>query len=67
MSFFEQMAGKELPKVEEAEVKVDLSGMEKPDALQKPKRTDRASGAQSAVIWQCSGPVFSTALRATAP
>ena len=35
MSFFEQMAGKELPKVEEAEVKVDLSGMEKPEALQK--------------------------------
>lgn len=35
MSFFEQMAGKAVPKVEEAEVKVDLSGMEKADALQK--------------------------------
>ncbi len=35
MSFFEQIAGKALPKVEEAEVKVDLSGMEKPEALQK--------------------------------
>ena len=35
MSFFEQMAGKTMPKVEEAEVKVDLSGMEKKDALQK--------------------------------
>jgi hypothetical protein len=35
MSFFEQMSGKALPKAEEAEVKIDLSGMEKPDALQK--------------------------------
>jgi hypothetical protein len=35
MSFFEQMAGKAMPKAEEAEVRVDLSGMEKPDALQK--------------------------------
>jgi len=35
MSFFEQMAGKDMPKAEEAEVKVDLSGMEKPAALQK--------------------------------
>ena len=35
MSFFEQMAGKGLPSVEEAEVKVDLSGMEKAAALQK--------------------------------
>jgi len=35
MSFFEQIAGKELSRAEEAEVKVDLSDMEKPDALQK--------------------------------
>src|SRR4051812_41256747 len=35
MSFFEQMAGETLPKVEEAEVKLDLSGMEKAAALQK--------------------------------
>jgi hypothetical protein len=35
MSFFEQMAGKDMPKIEEAEVKVDLSGMEKAAALQK--------------------------------
>ena len=35
MGFFEQMSGKEMPKAEEAEVKVDLSGMEKPEALQK--------------------------------
>lgn len=35
MSFFEQMAGKDMPKAEEAEVKVDLSGMEKPAALEK--------------------------------
>lgn len=35
MSFFEQMAGKELPRIEEAEVKLDLSGMEKPQALEK--------------------------------
>ncbi|MBI3440198.1 MAG: hypothetical protein HY052_00035 [Proteobacteria bacterium] len=35
MSFFEQIAGKSMPKAEEAEVKVDLSGMEKPEALQK--------------------------------
>lgn len=35
MSFFEQMAGKAMPKPEEAEVKVDLSGMEKADALKK--------------------------------
>jgi hypothetical protein len=35
MSFFEQMAGTELPKIEEAEVKLDLSGMEKADALKK--------------------------------
>lgn len=35
MSFFEQMAGKAMPKPEEAEVKVDLSGLEKADALKK--------------------------------
>jgi hypothetical protein len=35
MSFFEQMAGTSMPKVEEAEVKLDLSGMEKADALKK--------------------------------
>ena len=35
MSFFEQMAGTTLPKIEEAEVKLDLSGMEKAAALQK--------------------------------
>ncbi len=35
MSFFEKMAGTDLPKVEEAEVKLDLSGMGKPAALAK--------------------------------
>jgi hypothetical protein len=35
MSFFDQMAGMATPKPEEAEVKLDLSGMEKPQALQK--------------------------------
>ena len=35
MSFFEHMAGKDIPKVEEAEVKLDLSGMEKAKALEK--------------------------------
>jgi hypothetical protein len=35
MSFFDQMASTEMPKVEEAEVKLDLSGLEKPDALAK--------------------------------
>ncbi len=35
MSFFEKMASTALPKIEEAEVKLDLSGMEKADALQK--------------------------------
>lgn len=35
MSFFEHMANTSLPKIEEAEVKLDLSGMEKPDALKK--------------------------------
>lgn len=35
MSFFDQMADKAAPKPEEAEVKLDLCGMEKPDALQK--------------------------------
>ena len=35
MDFFDQMAGKNAPKPEEAEVKVDLRGMEKQDALQK--------------------------------
>jgi hypothetical protein len=35
MNFFDQMASQGAPKPEEAEVKVDLSGMEKPDALQK--------------------------------
>ena len=35
MSFFEQMAGTALPRIEEAEVKLDLSGMEKAAALQK--------------------------------
>jgi hypothetical protein len=34
MDFLNQMA-ENAPKPEEAEVKVDLSGMEKPDALQK--------------------------------
>ena len=35
MSFFDQMASQDAPKPEEAEVKVDLSGLEKPLALQK--------------------------------
>jgi hypothetical protein len=35
MSFFEKMAGEDLPKIEEAEVKLDLSGMDKPAALAK--------------------------------
>ncbi len=35
MSFFEQIAGKDMPRPEEAEVKIDLSGMKKPDALEK--------------------------------
>jgi hypothetical protein len=35
MSFFEQMSGKPLPKAEEAEVKLDLRGMEKAAALEK--------------------------------
>jgi hypothetical protein len=35
MSFFEQMAATDMPKAEEAEVKLDLSGMEKAAALQK--------------------------------
>lgn len=35
MSFFEQMAATDLPKIEEAEVKLDLTGMEKPAALEK--------------------------------
>ena len=35
MSFFEQMAATDMPKVEDAEVKLDLSGMEKAAALQK--------------------------------
>jgi len=35
MSFFEQMAATDMPKVEEAEVKLDLSGMEKAAALEK--------------------------------
>lgn len=35
MNFFEQMAGTKAPKPDEAEVKLDLRGMEKPDALQK--------------------------------
>ena len=35
MNFFEQMAGKEMPRPDEAEVRVDLSGMEKPQAMQK--------------------------------
>ena len=50
MSFFEKVAGKELHSEEDAEVKVDLCGMEKPDALQKLdaivkycKKTDAAS------------------------
>ncbi len=34
MNFFDQMA-KDVPRPEEAEVKVDLRGMEKPQALQK--------------------------------
>jgi hypothetical protein len=35
MSFFEQLAGRPTPKIEEAEVKLDLSGMKKADALAK--------------------------------
>lgn len=35
MSFFEQMGSIAQPKVDEAEVKLDLCGMEKPDALAK--------------------------------
>lgn len=35
MDFFEQMAGKAAPKPEEAEVKLDLCGLEKPEAMQK--------------------------------
>lgn len=35
MSFFEQMVATDLPKIEEAEVKLDLSGMEKAAALDK--------------------------------
>lgn len=35
MGFFDQMASQDAPKPEEAEVKLDLSGMEKPAALQK--------------------------------
>lgn len=35
MTFFEQIAGNDIPKPEEAEVRLDLSGMKKPDALEK--------------------------------
>lgn len=35
MNFFEQMADKKAPDPAEAEVKLDLRGMEKPDAMQK--------------------------------
>ena len=35
MNLFDQMANNDAPKPEEAEVKLDLCGMEKPDALQK--------------------------------
>lgn len=35
MSFFEQIAGKDMPKAEEAEVKLDLCGLEKQAALEK--------------------------------
>jgi hypothetical protein len=35
MNFFDQMQAQDAPRPEEAEVKVDLSGMEKPDALEK--------------------------------
>lgn len=35
MSFFEQIAGKTMPQAEEAEVKLDLSGVEKGAALEK--------------------------------
>lgn len=35
MNFFEQMESKDAPRPEEAEVKVDLRGMEKQAALQK--------------------------------
>lgn len=35
MNFFEQMQAKTAPSVDEAEVKLDLRGMEKPKALEK--------------------------------
>lgn len=35
MGFFEHMAGAALPDIAEAEVKLDLSGLEKPEALKK--------------------------------
>lgn len=35
MNFFEQMNAADVPKPETAEVKLDLSGMEKKDALEK--------------------------------
>ncbi len=35
MNLFDQMAGSSAPNPDEAEVKLDLCGMEKPDALQK--------------------------------
>lgn len=35
MSFFEKMTERPAPKIEEAEVKLDLSGMAKEDALKK--------------------------------
>lgn len=35
MNFFEKMAGRDMPRGDEAEVKVDLSGMEKDKALAK--------------------------------
>lgn len=35
MTFFDQINGKDAPRLEEAEVKLDLCGMEKKDALQK--------------------------------
>lgn len=35
MNFFDQLASKDMPSPDEAEVRVDLSGMEKDAALQK--------------------------------
>lgn len=35
MGFFDQIAAENAPKPEQAEVKIDLGGMQKPEALQK--------------------------------